>query len=677
MFEGEYIRLTDKGLAPPPRVFGVDELHHFGKWAGLSGVLPEGPGGRRFGLADRPWLRPLYDETRDAVSHRRVYMKAAQMGLTTRMLYRAMWLTADSDTRANVALMFPTASDVQDLNKTRFRPAIRSSAKMLELISDVDAVEVVRIGVSNMRFRGMRSGVGMDSFPADMLLFDEVRLMDRASIERVFYRLTDSAYIDARGNQGIIELNSTAGFPDEDIHYYFKQSTMHTWHAFCRTHGAIDVAEAFPECVDTRTMRYVCPRCGNEIHPERGDYIRLGSEDAPWQGYAFNQLAKGKTALPGIMQQFDRMVIQGVNPSEFYNSTLGRPHQDPDAVLVPPAVFDRSIGLEPNYTAPIEGTNWNPDGYPVTMGIDQRGVEKHVSVWRWGAMGRMYLVYLETVEASGAAAVGRCEHLFKAWHCDLLVVDAYPSYDFARDLARKLPRGKTYLAEYHGSQIQPIEWLDGRERDNKKTRRSSGEAKYSYLVTINRYLHLLQWLMMWVNGRVVLPANAADMVQERTLNSLRMSVQQVFDMQNHFRNIARVNVTRLERNPETGESMDTGSRRYTFRNLALDPHWVHSSGYALAGLMRQTGTTQLFHGLRTQEPKPVKTYRAQITNVLPDEILTHSKKTCGGCRFFDNPQGTPMGTCMNKKLQLEHGASAPLRTPAKATSCKYWRKPKH
>lgn len=672
----DFNQLAYDHLAPPPRVFSSDDLEHFVTWCQHSGIVPEGSGGRPFSLRGRPWLEPLYNEKRSNLHSRRVYIKAAQLGLTTRMMYRSLWLTADADMRMNVALMFPTATDVQDLHKTRFRPAMQSSGQMLKLVKDVDAVEVVRIGVSNMRFRGMRSAVSMDSFPADVLEFDEVRLMDRASIERVFLRTSASEIIDSHGRRGIIELNSTAGFPGEDIDYYFQRSTQHTWHAFCESHGAIDVAKTFPDCVDTINMRFICPKCGREIFPEQGRFIQLGSHDAEWDGYSFSQLAKGKAELPTIMQAFDRMVLDGINPSEFYNSFLGIPHQDPDAVLVAPDVFNRAIGKDPDYAAPLEGTDWNPDGYPVAMGIDQRGVEKHVSIWRWGLNGRVYLVHLQTVERSGKQAALEIKDIFHRWHCDIAVCDAYPSYDFATDFARALPKGKVYLAEYHGSQTQQIAWRDETERKAKSSKRSSGEAKYEYLVTINRYLHLLQWLAMWQRDRVCLPTDSAQLQQTRVLHGVKAPVQNVFDMREHFRNIARVNATRLSRNPETGEMMDTGQRVYTFRNIALDPHWVHSSGYAIAGLMRRRGTTQLFGKLDKPAEESYKGFQHQLGDLAPKKLnKKRVKATCATCRFFQSGSDV-MGLCTNDKVMLEHGASQHMQTSARMSGCKHHRKVK-
>jgi len=229
----EYAEAARRLLLRPPPEFTQAELATLLSFVKASGMKPEGPGGPPFSLEGRPYLVPLYEERRDKPFRRLVIMKAAQMGLTVKLLYRAAWWVADGRQRVNVALMFPTLEAVLDLQKSRFRPMFRSSARMMRMVGDVDAASLVRVGVSTLRFRGMRSGIGVDSFPADVMLFDEVRLMDLATVERAFVRVSESRLMGPEGVRGIIELNSTAGFPDMDIDRWFQRSTMNYWRTPC------------------------------------------------------------------------------------------------------------------------------------------------------------------------------------------------------------------------------------------------------------------------------------------------------------------------------------------------------------------------------------------------------------------------------------------------------------
>lgn len=657
-------------LKLPPPEFSEEELSTLLRFVSASGIRPEGPGGAPFSLEGRRYLEPLYQERRDRPYRRLVIMKAAQMGLTTRLMYRAAWWTADARRKVDVALMFPTESAVLDLHKTRFRPMMRSSARMMRLIADVDAVEVVRIGVSNMRFRGMRSGISVDSIPVDVLLFDEVRLMDVATIERAFARVSASWVEDAEGRRGIIELNSTAGFPGADIDYYFRRSTQRHWHTrcpnpACPNHKGFVMAFTWPECVDPDRMVYRCPKCGREItDPQDGFYAPLGPEDAEWEGYAFSQILLGPGRLPDIWRAYQRMVVEGQNPSEFYNSYLGLPHRDPNAILVTGEVMDRCRGLDPSYRWPAPGPH--PEGWWTAMGVDQRGAEKHVVIARWGPGGRVYLAHLEIVERSGEEASAYLAHLAQEWGVDIVIIDAEPSYDLAVSVGRRLPRGMVWLADYVHGRPQPIEWSD--QRDREAIRKSTGEAKWEYLVFLDRYKHLLQAQMLFVNRRVALPVDFEARVQELRRMGQRVPVSLGLEFRAHFENIARATIPR-RRKDEQGRVIEE-EPEYTWRHLALDPHFVHAWGYAVAGLMRRGGTTEV---VRPKEERPTP-YQGQ----LPPELRPAPppvKGACAGCRFFrENPEGG-LGWCENPLVAASLNAQPPVRTSPRTTGCKFFRAP--
>ncbi len=664
-----------EALMPAARVFTVDELAVLGTFAVASSIKPEGEGGRVFDLTSRPWLRPLYAETRNKPFQRLVLQKAAQMGLTIHMLYRAMWLCADPERRINTALLFPTQHEVYDLMRSRFRPMVLSSSRLMKLLTGVDSMEVVRIGSSNMRFRGTSTGVGVDSFPADALLVDEVRLQDTARLERTFLRVSDSAIIGPDGERGIIQLASTAGFPGADINFYFERSTQRVWHTTCRTVGCTNskgfvMAEVWPDCVDPVGMRYICPKCGAEVNPAFGGYQRLGPADAEWEGYGFNQTLKGSSHLPELWRAYQRMVIEGVSPSEFYNSYLGLPHRDPNAVIVTGELFDVAATLEPTYRWPEPGAH--REGWFTAMGIDQRGVEKHAVIMRLGGGGRVYLAHLEIIEKSGKEAIDYTAWLARTWAVDVVVCDLMPSYDYSAGLGRALPPGRVWLAEYI-PRDQPLTWSDQVERE--AIRPSSGEAKYEYLVQIDRYKHLLQAFTLLKNHRVILPNDLTAKLQEVTRDGRRVPVPVALELRKHLENIARVGIPKRRRDPQTGEMIDTGQFEYTFRHLAVDPHFAHAYGYAVAGLMRRMGTTTITGAKEPNVSAPdPHDYAAQLPERLrPRSLAAPFKRECAACSHFRaNPEGG-LGWCDNPRVAQSLGANPPVRTSSGMTNCRYFR----
>ena len=672
-----YILQLREGLSLPSSEFSVEETESLLRFAEASGIQPEGVGGSGFDLSSRPYLRPLYEESRDRPRSRLVIMKAAQMGLTVRMFFRAAWLTSDVNRRFNVALMFPTQEAVEDLHKTRFRPMMQSSRRMLKLIEgNVDASSVVRIGVSNMRFRGMASGISVDSFPADALLFDEVRLMDRSLLSRTMARVSDSEWVDERGMRGIVELNSTAGFPNSDIHSYFLRSTQNFWHTRCANircgnHNGFIMAETWPSCVDPAGMRYICPKCGVEIADTRsGFYEPLGPGDAEWDGYSFNQIMKGASHLPELWRAYERMVIHGENPTEFYNSYLGTPHFDPESVLVPPDRFRAASRVDPDYVWPRVGEN--PQGWVTSIGMDQRGGEKHVSIVRRSSDGRFYLAHLEVVELDGGEAVAYCVELARRWRVDIAVVDAYPAYDFAKDFGHALGRRLVWLAQYVHDRDQPVEWSD--QTRVKSVRKTSGDAKYEQIVKLDRYKFLLQFFSLWREQRVVLPVNLTARTQILNRGGKKVPVYLALELQTHLENIARVRIPKMRRD-ERGVEVDTGQSHLTFSHRSVDPHFVHSMAYAVAGLMRESPKGRILVPLGREK---TTVQRDPVMRELPQFVPVprrpgKSQRVCGQCTFFDQPEDRLDGLCMNKRQIEKHGRGRAFLTQSNSASCAHFR----
>lgn len=658
-------------LRPPPE-FSPADLSRLDLFVKASGMRPEGQGGPRFSLIGRPYLEDLYRESRANPFRRIAIMKAAQMGLTVKLLYRAAWLVSDTYTRVNTALMFPTLEAVLDLQKSRFRPMFHSSAKMMRMVADVDSASLVRVGVSNLRFRGMKSGIGVDSFPADALLFDEVRLMDLATLERTFVRVSQSHFHDPRtGVRGIIELNSTAGFPNMDIHRWFLRSTQKYWatpcpNPSCKNHSrGIIMPLRWPDCVGKEGSRlyYRCPDCKTEIPDEvllaEGFYQQTNFDtidgEALWEGYQFSQILLGNRFLPELWKAWTR----GDNLPEFYNSRLGLPYQDRDAI---PAGREVVLACtDPEYRWP------DPErlrGEWVAMGVDQRAPEKHAVIWKLGA-GTFDLVHLEVLEASGRDAEDAIVRLAQRYHVKILVMDGEPSYDLAVGVARRLPKGVVWLADYVSEAAQPVQWKD--ERSRKDIAKSSGEVKYEYRVLLDRYKSMDWALTQFTVQRCRLPADFLGLTQPRTVGGVRQKWNVAEEYLLHLENIARATIP-VYITLADGSKALTNEVRRVYRHLALDPHFAHANLYAKIGLSRRTGTSSISLGAELSDtPPPHQLNVVMPAGVRPADLEEQTKQAltriCGSCRYWKELSGD-RGLC-----GYPGNAHMALHTPRESPGC--------
>lgn len=680
-------RTAWNALQPTKPEFSQEELEHFGNFCTLSGIAPEGLGGSPFSLEGRNYTLPLYDQTRSTLKRRTVKRKAAQLGLTIEMLYKGAWLTADVKKRCNYGFYFPTQDEVYDLHKSRFRPMMNSSPRMKRLIEQggVDSVEVVRIGYSNMRFRGLRTGSAVDSVPLDAIAFDEVRLMALNMVLRAFLRVSESKYFED-GKPGIIDLNSTAGFPDTDIDYFFSRSTQNYWHVYCSNHQCVNhskgmvLEEQWEKYVDFAKKHYICAACGTPITDEQiglGGYVPLGPSGAEYEGYTFSKVMKGNLYLPTMINAFEEMVVDGHNPAEFHNSFLARPFRDPNAVIVTEEVFDRARQLETSYLWPDAS---NKEGWLTAIGIDQRPEEKHVVVLRVSPNKRFYVTHLEIIQSTATmderAVIGATIALIRYWKADVVVIDRMPDSTYSGAVGRAFPDEVVWLAEYQDQGTQDIRWSD--EDDLETVRKTAQEFKFAFIVKLVRYNHLLQAFNLWKNNRVILPHNAFEQkFVELRRDGVKQPVPLAAEFRDHLKNIAKISVPVYKTHPLTKEQLHTGKYKYIFRNIALDPHFAHAYGYAIAAASRRIGTTML----TMLGSEPQKKAEGEVELLLEGTKVTELKKkttkTCAECRFFTSPpEGKTLGSCSNALVAKQWNAEPPVQTKADYTNCRHFSRQK-
>ena len=682
-----YLTALDEGVTPPAPVFSKGELATLGSFVRAAAIKPEGA--RVFSLDDFRHMIPLYNESRENPMRRMTIMKAAQMTLTIWLLNRSLWWVGDANEMINTALLFPSKDSVTDLSATRFKPMLESSSRLQELVAKggVDNVGIKRLGISNMYFRGMRSAIGLDSFPADVLHFDEVRLMSVAAISRARVRVSESTIRDpVTGERGIIAYNSTAGMPGADIHKLFMRSTQGYFASRCpdvkcKRHkdGVVlplefidNPANIISQDPHTGWYKLRCPTCGAHIHdPQNGFYQhQLGLEQAEegW-GFQFSQFLKGEGYLNGvIMPDWNAQD----NVPEFINSRVGLPFENPDAVPASERVVRSNIDAtgtfywERNELGLVEPLGF--DGLWRCLGVDQRAGEKHAVVKTLLPDGRHRLDYCEIVEHSGRDAEDRLEHLAVAWGCKLVVMDGEPSYDLFVNVARKLEgRVEVWLQDYtNGLEETVVRWLD--RRHDKTVKETSGELKWPQVVQMDRYKAIDFSLNLWVARRNLLPVNFDEIMQPRTLKGAQEHRPIAKEFIAHMGNIARVKLERYKTDQHTGQRFAVpGEVDMNWRPINFDPHFVHANMYADMGLKKMWGNAALFvagqkpdkdHPNRHEQGIPKHLAPSVVQRKLERELA----KTCGVCRFFDAANG--------RCAHPAHGTLS-VRTTATSPACKY------
>lgn len=645
-------------MLPPEPVFTEEELSNFGGWVKATGMRPEGA--RDFDLRKYPYQVDLYDESRAAMRSRVVIMKAAQTGLTVKLLNRSMWLTADVRKQVNVGLGFPTRDAVEQLAASRFKPQLYTSARMIELIRDVNRVDLVRLGISNMRFLGLMSGVTADSNPLDAELVDEVRLIPSTTIERFLVRISESTLVDrtpgaAFGARGLAEFNSTAGFPNQDIHRYFLDSTQGYWATPCpdrkcrRSRSGIVLPREFAESparvvAQRDDGRYYlrCPTCGAHITDDMqqsGFYVHE-NPGALWLGYHFSQLVKGEDFLnTEIMPAWTR----GINVPEFYNSRLGLPYMDTDAVPAAREVVERCC--DDTLTWPREGQG--RDGKFRALGIDQRAPEKHCVIKSLDGNGNEVLEHVQIVEASGDDAAAQIVRMARDWGCTIVVIDGEPSYDLAIMVARALPKGMVWFSDYVDQQKDMLRWED--KRSDKAIRKGSGETKYEYRVLVDRYKGLDWSLGMFARNKIRLPARSElyELRQPRNIAGVGGWASASEEYVAHLGNLARYRAPKMVRLAGGESTHIPGEYVLRWRYLHVDPHFAHANLSASVGLARRAHLDRIGM-IEEPDAPPLNPMTAGAPADVRDAMartVVQRNNTCGSCQLFARYGTSTDGRC--------------------------------
>ena len=113
-----------------------------------------------------------------------VYLKAAQLGLTTLAMLRALYSCRYRNFRG-VLYLFPSRSDVLDFSRGRVSPLIAENPETIGAwLKDTDSAGMKQVWNSQLYLRGMVSRVGLKSVPVDFIVFDE---LDEAPQEMVHH----------------------------------------------------------------------------------------------------------------------------------------------------------------------------------------------------------------------------------------------------------------------------------------------------------------------------------------------------------------------------------------------------------------------------------------------------------------------------------------------------------
>jgi hypothetical protein len=422
-----------------------------GEWAaGLPVILD----GRPFSFRKHEYLEAVYADPHPY----QVFLKAAQLGLTTLAILRALY---GCRYRAfhGVLYLFPSRGDALDFSRGRVSPLISDNPESIgRWITETDSAGLKKVGQAHIYLRGMHSRTGLKSVPVDLTVFDEVDEAPQNAVDMAMERMAHSEVKE-------VILLSNPTLPDYGIARQFELTDQRYWLLHCDSCGEWTCLEdTFPGCLvelDGGKVIRACGSCGGELDPSRGQWVAKKPSVTDRRGYHFSQLFSHFVEPREILHQYRTTQ----NPTDFHNLKLGVPWVDASNRLS----VEEILAL-----CGSEGISSEDPG-PCSMGVDQ-GKDLHVVIGKRHSMKAGRIVHIGVYRDWEELDV-----LMRRFHVARCVVDGLPETRNARALAER-HRGRVFLSFYAEFQKGNYRWNEA-DLTVSANRTESLDASHNQILT--------------------------------------------------------------------------------------------------------------------------------------------------------------------------------------------------
>jgi hypothetical protein len=606
--------------------------------------------GKPFRLDDRPAMAWIYDQIPstpdEAYKFILVIMKCTQVGFTVMEMLAVLYLGLKFGP-CTVGSFLPDMNLTGIKSSERFIPMVRSVpsiySQMVQESPDgrktgEGNVMRRRIGPALFIFSWTTGRVTTESVPMDILSFDEVQEMTKEQLEKTQERLSAS-------NIRFVLMGSTANWPDEDIHHWYKRGSQHQFHTECPHCGhQKPMDEYFPSCIkwfeeEGGVYRYVCEKCGGIIHDtQRGEWRPLNPaadppldptvplKDRPLRirSIHFPQFLSPTISAYDIIDSYNN----AEDMKNFYNRKLGKPFLDPSQVPVTMEHLNRCVAA-----GAAAGIAWKSRARDTYMGIDQMGNYNVVVIKERLSDGRQAVVHVEEVYSDDPFM--RCSDLMLLYGVAVCVVEINPNYNDAKRFAGR-HRGRVFICNSFGSLVEGmIAWGDGPRLDSSDRRTDEAERD-RYTLRMDQYKCMQVSMSRFTSTPpLCLFPDPQGLVQEVIEKGIKQQAPVLPRAFTHFTKTALV----AEKDPETNKF------KRSVRKIGIDPHFSYANMLCDVAWARAHGTATIFIPQQSaEEVRKVNTIEQNMPGLPPEVIEQMRQKpvegeVCGNCRNFDADKG--------------------------------------
>lgn len=266
---------------------------------------------------DRRFLLDIYKD----LSPLQVVMKAPQIGMTTLMTIKSLWVA--NYLQKDIIYTLPTQSDVQGMAAGSINRIVAQNPIFSEWVRDHDSVESKRVGNQTIHYRGTWTGKQAMMVPSQLNIHDEVDASKQDIIEQYETRLQAQA-------NGMRWYFSHPSLPDYGVDKFWQISDQKHWFISC-PHCDESQYLSWPESIDPERKCFQCKSCKGILS---NDDRRQGTwypkyKDRLFSGYWVSQLMCPWITAEKILTDFSEKT-----PEYFANYVLGLPYRGGDAKLL-------------------------------------------------------------------------------------------------------------------------------------------------------------------------------------------------------------------------------------------------------------------------------------------------------------------------------------------------------
>jgi len=588
--------------------------------------------GKPFTLDNRGALHFIYDliPTTIEEAHKKhiVLMKGAQMGLTVWEMLADIYM-AIKFTPCSIGMYVPSSMLAPYKSTHRFLPVLRTVPDAYQMLLESGRADGSKrssegnvltrvLGDSKLLFLWTTGSVATESFPLDIISFDEVQEMLVADMEKVMERMSAS---DIK----YVMMLSTAKWPDSDIHYWYKQGKEYQFHNTCGCEGGVILDEEFPDCIQYNDGKYgeatkgeyvyACPKCGEHIPDNQaGEWVAKYPE-AHIDSAHLPQLISA-TVTPGeMLLAFNN----ATDMQNFYNRKLGKPFADPSQIPINLAMLN--LCAEDGMKI---GLKWKTSAKDTYMGIDQMGAFNCVMIKERLPDGRQAVIHVESIYQNDPFS--RCDDIIREFGVSVCVVETLPNYNDAKRFAIRWP-GRVFLASYKKLENDMIQWGDAKQ--SKADRKTDENERDRYTVMLDQYKCMQTSMSRFSKRQCVFPDPKGlyqDILEKGMKKRIAILQDEVFL---HFTKTALV----VEKDP------DEKKFKRKVVKVGIDPHYSYTNMLCDVAWARAHGTTSFILANETRELDHVQDKIVEAMPGLPAEVVDMlaelSGDVCGRCISYE------------------------------------------